>query len=74
MDIGIIQKEIDHYIKISNENKITLSTSEHSPKIPSEVLTELIKNTNLLDTDCIELKMNSIYTVCLKLFVELLLF
>lgn len=70
MDIGTIQKEIDHYIKISNENKITLSTSKHSPKIPSEVFTELIKNTNLLDTDCIESKMNSIYTVCLKLFVE----
>lgn len=61
------QKDIENYTKLSNENKIVISKNEQIQKLSSQKCIELIKNQNLIDSDHIESKVNSVHQVCYKL-------
>lgn len=68
MDLASIEREIDEYIKIANENKVISTISEQSIKMSPQEFIEFTKTQNLTHTN-IELKVEEIYKVYFNYFV-----
>jgi len=68
MDLALVKREIEEYIKISNENKIILPNSEQSIKMSPQEFINVTKTLNLTQNN-LELKVEEIYKVNFIYFV-----
>lgn len=60
-----IKEELDEYIKISNDNKITLLNSEKSVKLSPQQFIEQTMKHNLIHNFNFESKIDEIAKVCI---------
>jgi ribonucleotide reductase beta subunit family protein with ferritin-like domain len=63
MDLIAIKKDIEEYIKISTDNKITSLNSEQPVKMSPQQFLELTMKQNLIHTDNFESKIEDIAKV-----------
>lgn len=63
MDLISIKKDIEEYIKISNDNKITSLDGEQSVKMSPQQFLELTMKHNLIHNDNFESKIEEITKV-----------
>jgi len=68
MDLALVKREIEEYIKISNENKVILPNSEQSIKMSPQEFIKFTKTQDLTQNN-LELKVEEIYKVNFNYFV-----
>ncbi|XP_050443661.1 uncharacterized protein LOC126847464 [Adelges cooleyi] len=60
LDVDTVKEEVANYIKICEQNQVTLPTDLQFNKISLDEFTEQIKNDGLTETDFIESKLNDV--------------
>lgn len=63
MDVNSIKKEIDQYIQTSKDSKLVPINNESSVRMSQQEFLEKTENLDLIPTDLIESKVESIYEV-----------